>query len=275
MLSALKKRIKLLIHLLPWGESFLMYFNPRALGIAYRGVFENHESALQAVRPDRTADYDDAFNQQVAERIEAGEVDITRWLHDYDYPMLFWLARALQADSRVVEFGGSLGHLFYSIRDLFPLEDTVDWTILELREAVSAGRRLASRMGEKRLKFEVSNFDQLDLQGDVFVSAGALQYAMQSTTEWLDRFAQPPTHIVLHTMPARQGAQFWTLQRIDETELPYRVLSIPALIEEMQGRGYETISQWRQDREVRIPFRDRYGADGYYGFYFRKAADSP
>ncbi|MEL7022833.1 MAG: methyltransferase, TIGR04325 family [Pseudomonadota bacterium] len=269
LLSGLKRRIKLAIQMLPWGEDLLLYFNARAQGIAYRGVFESHADALAAVRQDRSADYDASFNQRVAESIERGEVDVTRWLHDHDFPMLFWLSKALTDNSRVVEFGGSLGHLFYSIRDLFPLGDSVDWTILELPQAVAAGRELSARMNESRLKFAESNKEALVLDGDLFLSAGALQYSPVSTIEMIDGLENPPAHIVLHTMPASFGETFWTLQRIDATELPYRVLSIPRLERDLEARGYERVARWRQDRAVQIPFQPGHKADGYFGFYFR------
>lgn len=270
VLASLKRRVKLAIQLLPWGEDLLLYFNASAQGIAYRGVFDSHAAALAAVRSDRSSDYDESFNKSVADRIERGEVDVTRWLHDHDYPMLFWLSKALESDSKVVEFGGSLGHLFYSIRDLFPLGSDVDWTILELPEAVVAGQTLATRMQEPRLAFAESTSEALSLDGSVFVSAGALQYSPRSTIEVIDSFARAPRHVVLHTMPARSGSSFWTLQRIDATELPYRIVSITELERALEARGYECVSRWRQDRTVQIPFAPESRADGYFGFYFRR-----
>ena len=268
-IRSLKHRLKLGVRMLPWGDDLFLFLNARSQGIAYRGVFDSHADALAAVRHSKTADYDASFNRKVADSIARGDVDITNWIHDHDYPLLFWLTKALDANTRVVEFGGSLGHLFYSTRTLLPLGEDVVWTILELPDAVSAGRELAAQMQEPRLRFEVSTDRRLPLRGDLFLSAGALQYSEASTVDVIDEFETPPQHVLLHTMPAHAEREFWTLQRIDDAELPYRILSIASLRRDMDARGYDCIRTWKHDRSVRIPFRDDISTDGYFGFYFR------
>ncbi|MEM6639211.1 MAG: methyltransferase, TIGR04325 family [Pseudomonadota bacterium] len=266
----LKNKARQAIDLLPWGEDVRLYFNPAAEGIAYRGVFTSFDDALSQVRADRSSDYDASYNANVATRVRSGQVDITAWLHDHDYPMLFWLARAIEGDSRVVDFGGSLGHLFYSVRTLFPLDPGVRWTVVELETAVAQGRAFAEDMAETRLEFMVSEASSAWPDCDVFVSAGTIQYVRQSAESVIAPLPSRPAHVILHTLPVHEDRTFWTLQRIGATELPYRIQSAASLIEAFSAQGYELVSRWMQAREVRIPFRSSWRAQGYGGFYFRR-----
>lgn len=271
LMHSIRRKVRLAIEVLPWGEDIFLRLNANRMSISYRGVFPSFRDAQMSIAKQRRSEYDEAFSKKKAAGIEAGAHDVENYLFDHDYPLIFWLKQVLGEDSRVIELGGSLGHLFFSIRQLLPLGEHVSWTVLELPIAVECGRRLAEEKGEQRLAFRDSADPLADLAGDVFVTAGTLQYMDSELSEICGQFKSLPRHVLVHTLPSHRDREFWTLQKLDDrVEVAYGVYSISGLKQRMAKLGYECVDQWRQDRQVRIPFHPEIQTEGYMGFYFRR-----
>lgn len=218
--------------------------------------------------PTRRRSYD-VLNRTKRERLEEEDRALERWFHTSDYPLLFWLDRCLEPHSEVFEIGGSAGHFFYSAQRFAPFPESIRWTIAELPEAVELGRELAEGRGEDRLHFVVSGEEPVD--GDIVLTAGALQYMDASLDELLRAGRRMPGHLLVHRLPAWGGDTFWTVQHLGSCALPYRITGWPELEGRLTELGYRTVARWHEDRRIEIPWhRDSRPIDRYYGFYMRR-----
>jgi hypothetical protein len=119
IVKALKSKIKLFIESLPYGRDlFLITFRSR-LSIRYRGVYLSFKQASKSI-PNAEQDYDNA-NREKREHKEQGKEFIDSKFRNHDYPLLFWLSRSLTDATDVLELGGSLGHLYYSTKNLIEM----------------------------------------------------------------------------------------------------------------------------------------------------------
>ncbi len=270
----LLKRLKLLVYVLPYGEDLFTFLLGHRSGMTFRGVFSSHPQAVAAIKPGRDRQYDDAFNKAKREKLKSGTENLDSWLFDHDYPLLFWLSRLLGEETRVLEYGGSIGHFFYSTNKLLGIGPDVRWEIVELPEAVELGTELADERGEERLSFsDVSEFGSTQ-RGDVFLTAGTLQYVEYDLVTLLERVENLPDQLLIHNLPTHPDTSFWTLQRIGDVELPYRVYSEPELVSSLSGLGYRLVDRWSQNRELVVPFKHRHRVSEYGGYFFSRESEA-
>lgn len=268
-----RRRVRTAIEWLPYGRDlFLVAAGPR-LGIAYRGMFDSAQSARQDIPEDAAAHYDRVNElRQANEEEEVAALGQT--FAETDYPLLFWLSRLYQPGLRVLELGGSLGHLFYALADRAPLPDDAKWTIAELPEAAKFGREIAGRRGESRLSFIDSDRIDEAPQCDVFLTAGTIQYMEKSLPEILASLETLPSHVLVHNTPMHADRQWWTRQNLGIVEVPYRIYSRSGLVDDMARLGYRETAAWGHDRPVPIPFHLDLEVEGYLGLQFELCADT-
>lgn len=269
MNKALKNRIINGIELLPFGHDIYLHLVRKRLGITYRGVFESYHQAQANTLAQLTSQYD-IINKNKSEHLESELPIIDKRVLDIDYPLLFWISQVLSPSNRVLDLGGSLGQSFYSFEHYFPYPDGIEWIIAELPEAVNAGAKIAEQRNEERLSFIESDKLNLAEDIDIFITAGTLQYMDASFTGILNQLRNPPEHILIHNLPAHRDNTFWTLQYLEVCEVPYHITSINELINDMKVSGYQLVDNWKNGRQVNIPFHLDKKVDGYFGFYFKK-----
>jgi putative methyltransferase (TIGR04325 family) len=133
---------------------------------------------------------------------------------DTDYPLLFWLSRAFEPGLRVLELGGSLGHLFYRLETRAPFPDDARWAIAELPHAVELGHEIAERKGERRLSFIDSAVIADAGPCDLFVTAGTLQYMETGLPSILSGLDTLPSEVLVHNTPMHATREWWTRQNL-------------------------------------------------------------
>jgi len=266
--KALKNKIKLLIQSLPYGRDlFLIAFRSR-LNISYRGVYLNYRQASKSI-PNTKQDYDNA-NRKKREHKEEEKKAINGRFRNHDYPLLFWLSRLLTDSTSVLELGGSLGHLYYTSKNLIDFPEKMQWQIAELPEAVSFGTELANEQNEKQLTFIDSNQIEDTTPANVFITSGAIQYMTKSLVKILSSLPTMPEHVIIHDLPVHSKQSFWTTQRLEYCEVPYHVYFLDKFIEDLDNLGFELIAQWNWLRPMEIPFHKELSLDHLQGFYFKK-----
>lgn len=276
MNESIKRRIIGAIELLPYGQDLYLKLRKNSLGISYRGVFPSHEKARANI-PNSQNKYYDIINKDKADNLER-ELKLldNKDLSD-DYPLMFWLSRILDKKMNILELGGNIGHAFYSFQQYMPYPESIQWTIAELEEAVTLGRKIAQDRNEKRLSFIESQNIAEAASADLFSTSGTLQYMEQSLTEIIKSLKASPEHILIHNLPTHRQRSYWTLQRLEygnshnlRCELPYKIYSSSDLTTSLNQLGYTLVDKWNKKRQIKIPFHLDVKIEGYSGFYFKK-----
>lgn len=264
--NSLKKRLRKIIEILPWGEDFYhrYWIYPRANDLV-RGKFHSFAECAAAAKGEAANNYDVNNLRKSVDREISG---ISRQFDISDYPAMFWLSRIVAPSSSVVELGGSVGYAFYNYDRYIGFNDSIAWRIVELPGAVTVGQEVAARLGETRLTFsnEIGEFGPVD----IFYSSGTLQYLSDDLTDILSSMQTLPEHVILNRVPMYSGPEFWTLQHLGAGEVPYKVQSVNGIIEQMARLGYELLDQWAKHRSLRVAFTDIDVPDAYRGMYFKK-----
>ena len=236
------------------------YLRARRLG--YHGVYATFEDAEAAVPPGQLVGYD---NTEVADL----------YLHDFrkmrtsDYPVIYWLEKRWRQGSRVFDWGGNLGHAFYSYRDYLTCPENLTWTICDVPEITRAAQRLAERTGETALSF---TNDPESCEGcDVMLISGALQYIPRSLESLLRTIRLKPQTLFINRIPLHPERSFFTLQTIGPVVCPYQVFAEQPFLTMMQSAGYALRDRWPCEGKIlRIPFHPKNSVEAYTGFYFER-----
>lgn len=269
MISALKKRVSLAIEMLPYGRDIFLWLSRSRTSMSYRGCFDSRQEAAQAISESRDGEYD-VINKNKAANAVQEEAKLDTYFKDTDYPLFFWLTRALEPETHLLELGGSLGHFYYACKRFEMLPERTSWTVAELPEAVSLGASIGRKRGEQALGFIDSRRIAEVAPTNLFLTSGTLQYMEDSLADILQGLKQMPKHLLVHHLPVHKTKSFWTLQKLSLCEVPYRVYGYQDLMADIQRLGYSLISEWRYPRTIEIPFRrSETSIEGYLGFYFR------
>jgi putative methyltransferase (TIGR04325 family) len=167
------------------------FFQSRRWENLHLGVFESFHAAREF-----------ATRWGVASRFE---LDHEAWLKDrmrlrcHDYPMMFWLERALEKDTRVVDLGGSVGVSWYAFKPFISFPAGLQWQVCELENVLPIGRRIAQDRGESALSF-TSDFGSID-GASVLFTAGAIQYIDTTLAQLLAGLKSPPMHLLINRLP--------------------------------------------------------------------------
>lgn len=258
-----------LIDLLPWGtDLYLRHVHFPRTTLACNGVFDSRTTALSATSAAEETDYDVA-NQSKIERLDAELKVLDQQFFDWDYPLLYWLSVLLKPGTKVWELGGSAGHMFFSFQRFLQFPQDLTWDIAELPSAIELGQRISRIRNEPRLSFELSG-ESHPRDHDIVLTAGTLQYVEADFSDYLEKASRFPEHLLIHYVPAYDGDEYWTVQNIGFAKTPYKILSRPKLLAQVEQYGYSLVDSWRQNREIRIPFAPERSVSHYWGFYFRR-----
>jgi putative methyltransferase (TIGR04325 family) len=245
----------------PWLRR--RFFATRSWRNRHWGVFDSFEAAHQYVRRHgHVAHYTLDHRQWLAER---------QTLLPHDYPMLFWLAQAIdQKPARIVDIGGSVGVSYLTFQTVLPYPPGLHWQVCELPEVVELGREIARERGGTQLSF---TSDSAVLDGaDILFSAGALQFIEQPLPELLNRLRAPPRHLLINRLPLTScRTDFVTLQHSGQSPAPCRIANERSFIDAMTRAGYRERDHWKcLENHTRISLHPELALDYFHGFYFER-----
>lgn len=187
----------------------------------------------------------------------------------HDYPVLYWLRRALGPTSRVFDFGGHVGVLHYGYRPYLGPEHAPAWTVCDVPAVVEAGEKRARAAGESALTF-TTRFADADGAADVVLASGVLQYIETPFAELVAGLRTPPAHIIVNKLPTNAEREYITLQNIGVAYCPYRIAARADLPASLARIGYELVDTWENSDERRTEFPySGASAITWVGHYFR------
>jgi putative methyltransferase (TIGR04325 family) len=190
---------------------------------------------------------------------------------ELQWPVLTALGLAAGASRgplSVVDFGGSLGSLYFQHLDQCRTLEVAHWTVVEQEAFAEAGRE---HLADGTLDFSTDLASALtDPLPDVAVLSGVLQY-LERPSESLDRVldAQVPVVCVDRTYLSDEGPSIW-VQRVPKeiysASYPCRILATADIEEAFRTRGYAILARYVNGE---FPAIERRG--GYFGGFIALA----
>jgi putative methyltransferase (TIGR04325 family) len=211
--------------------------------------------------------------------LSAEYVDVrTKQVFEYDYPVMWWLQRALDAGARdILDIGGSVGVHYYAYRSYIDMPEALRWRVVEVPVMVAIGRQLAAEREDSRaLSFTADLQEALAMHGiDIWITAGALQYMEDARpAQLLRRCAQMPAHMLLNRVPLYEGDDYVTAQNIGKgCFAPVQVLNRRRFIHGIEDLGYTLEDHWQvHERSLYLPGHPERSLPSFSGFYFAARA---
>jgi putative methyltransferase (TIGR04325 family) len=190
---------------------------------------------------------------------------------ELQWPVLTALGLAAGASSgslSVVDFGGSLGSLYFQHREQCRTLGVASWTVVEQEAFAEAGRM---DLADGTLDFSTDLASALtDPLPDVAVLSGVLQY-LERPSESLDRVldAQVPVVCVDRTYLTDEGPSIWVQhvpKEIYTASYPCHFLATADIEEAFRSRGYAILARYVNGD---FPAIERRG--GYFGGFIALA----
>lgn len=233
------------------------FAKPTSRGMC-RGVFETFEAAAASAPTSLGLGYDQPSAALMYK-------DRLHQVYPYDYPVMFWLERRLNAARRVFDFGGHIGLSYYGYRKYLSLPADLRWTVYDVPAVVAEGIRFAEEQGVAQLDF--TNDYQQASEADIFFASGSLQYLAEPLDQRLKSLAKLPQTVIVNQLPSTAGTRYFTLQNIGTAFCPYLIESLPTLLRDLQNLGYRLLDQWKApEKQCYIPLHPTKCVSGYDGF---------
>jgi putative methyltransferase (TIGR04325 family) len=226
----------------------------------FRGVYTTFSEAIAAAPQGKPVGYD---NPKAATFMApSGPL----WLSDY--PVLFWLEKALAECPTLLDVGGYVGISYYSFRRHLCYPHDLQWLIYDVPAVTEAGTEIAQREDSRGLAFTA----QLDsgIQAHTVLACGSMQFIEQPFDELLLRLASLPRHLIINKTPLTDGLEFVTLQDLGPAVCPYRISNRTKFVESIEKLGYRLVDSWANvEFSCRIPFHSGRSVTSYTGLYFK------
>lgn len=239
-----------------------IFFLSRGWQNRHWGVFESFQEALAFAQRFHATTRFGACHERVLRQHAI--------LKPHDYPVLFWITRALQAigTGRLVDLGGSVGASYYAYRDRLSLPDDLAWVVCELSEVVVKGRAIAAQRSAPHLRF-TDDFGVLEGCSILF-SAGCLQYIEHPLSVLLAELRVRPAHIIINRLVLTERSAFITLQNTGYSISPCRADNLGQFVASLAALGYRQVDSWPcLDNHTEVPFHPECTVPHFFGFYFR------
>ncbi|MEA3187644.1 MAG: hypothetical protein QOD99_1474 [Chthoniobacter sp.] len=234
-------------------------------GRLFRGVFKSFDEAAASAPKTRGIGY----QQPAAARMYANDF---HWIFPSDYPVIFWLSRALEESLVVADFGGNVGISFYSFEKYLRYPCGVKWIVCDVPAVVEEGKKLAGAQGRDALVF-TDRFADCD-GADVFLASGVLQYLDMPIHQKLRTLSKLPRHLIINRVPLREGEPFVTLQAMGTAFCPYQIFNAAEFIGGLTDLGYELVDRWEApDFPCEIPFYEKESLRAMSGLYLRRVRE--
>jgi putative methyltransferase (TIGR04325 family) len=226
----------------------------------FRGVYATFEEAMRAAPATKPVGYDNSG--------AAGFMEPCRSLSISDYPVLFWLQKALQESPSLLDIGGYVGISYYSYNCYLNYPENLDWVIHDVPAVVSAGIEIARKHHSPGLSFTAEITSTLRPQ--TVLSAGSLQFIETDFADLLLQLGCLPRHLIITQTPLTQLPDFVTLQDLGPAVCPYKIFNRTRFIQSIEALGYNLTDSWENtELHCRIPFHPERAVASYSGLYFK------
>ena len=238
------------------GEKIL-----RQLG-RHHGVFDSFKDAWAAAAEDRHAGHDHPDSVRYS-------IELASSLRPSDYAALYWLLR-LSPSSSILDYGGSVGNLFYNYCPFLSDHASLTWIVNDLPSVIAEGRRLAVERGvAHQLSFTETLQDAPETE--ILLASGAIHYWEHEIEEFFAQLRGRPEHVIVNRTPLHESARaFITIQRNENYAVPCIVRNAGEFIASFERLGYVLVNRWRAlELAINMPLFPEKAVPWYSGFYFR------
>lgn len=226
----------------------------------FRGVYGSFQEAARAAPSSKPVGYDNPASATFMEPSGA--------LLPSDYPVLFWLAKALDGAPSLLDIGGYVGISYYSYRGFLHYPSNLDWVVYDVPAVAAAGREIARQRECPGLSFTSEITPQMKPR--TVLAAGSLQFIDENFADLLGRLGALPANLVVSKTPLTDLPEYVTLQDLGPAVCPYKILNRKQFIQSIESLGYRLVDSWSNaDFSCRIPLHPDRTVPSYSGLYFQ------
>jgi hypothetical protein len=135
--------------------------------LGYLRVFDSLSEAVAAARPYAEGGHENAEHAKLL--MSLAEVP-----RPSDYAAFFHMRGLILDGAKILDFGGSIGNLFYLYDRYLNLPPDCIWLVFELPAWVELGQNVATKRGESRLRFTRKWEDATG--AELLIASGSLHY---------------------------------------------------------------------------------------------------
>lgn len=240
------------------------------------GPFQDWESARSASRCDYSRLLEDV--KQSLLKVVQGEAacvvdSVSLSEAQYNWPLLAMLLKAANDNAgslRVLDFGGSLGTVYFQNRKLLRGLNRLSWCVLEQPSFVEAGRELFQN---EELSFHRSDECAGVEAADLILVSGVLQYLEDPFSVLKELFHKSARYVVVDRTPFILSAKrdLLTVQKLPkhmhEAGFPHWFFSKRNFLEFCTAQGYDLIAEFEGYKCLPANVKD----SAYCGFVFERS----
>ncbi len=233
------------------------------VGSGVTGVYPSYAAALAAAPKTRKIGYDNKESSNMYPYL----LEFTKIS---DFAALFYLNQLIGPGTRVFDFGGNTGVLFYSYQRRWTMPPNVTWTVCDVPAVIEAGREFARTRPSEGLDF-TSRFE--DAGGaDLLFTSGTLQYVPETLPALLDKLGDAkPSYILANRTALWDGPEFATLQTLGPVVCPYRVQNRAAFVSALEALGYRVKDTWEcPESGINVRWHLHHRIKGYVGLLLER-----
>lgn len=238
------------------------YFYSNRRRNLFKGIYSNFSDAIGDIPRNITLGYNNTDSSDMYQKFMNA-------IRECDYPVLFWLERILPGCTRIFDYGGHVGFLYYTFNRYITLNKHATWTVFDVPEVVRQGKAIAERNQTTQLNFTESCKDGDGC--DIMLVSGSQQYIDTPLHTLLKQYGQLPKHLIINMIPLHERHEFVTLNHIGTAVCPYRVDHKESFVNSLTSMGWKLEDSWKNEsKSCHIPFHDEYNGTLYHGFYFTR-----
>ncbi len=241
-------------------------FHKVFVGSGVHGVYPKFAAARAAAPKGRKLGYDN----QESSNLYPYLLDFTKIS---DFAALFYFTQLVGPGTRIFDFGGNTGVLYYSYQRRWKLPGNVTWTVCDVPAVIEAGQELAKTRPSPGLSF-TSEF--ADAAGsDLLLTSGTIQYVEESLPTLLTKLGRrTPKHILANRIPLWDKPAIATLQNLGPVTCPYQIFNRQEFLAGMEGAGYRVADTWEcPESGISVRWHPSARLRGYTGILFERTSN--
>jgi putative methyltransferase (TIGR04325 family) len=204
--------------------------------LGYLRVFDSLSEAVAAARPYAEGGHENAEHAKLL--MSLAEVP-----RPSDYAAFFHMRGLILDGAKLLDFGGSIGNLFYLYDRYLNLPSDCIWLVFELPAWVELGQNVATKRGERRLRFTRKWEDATG--AELLIASGSLHYFDTPLSQMVSELPEKPSHILINRTPLINGPTKATVQDGGTHRVGCVLYNRTEFVTAFEAIGYEVVDSWK------------------------------
>jgi putative methyltransferase (TIGR04325 family) len=235
--------------------------------LGYLRVFDSLSEAVAAARPYAEGGHENAEHAKLL--MSLAEVP-----RPSDYAAFFHMRGLILDGAKILDFGGSIGNLFYLYDRYLNLPPDCIWLVFELPAWVELGQNVATKRGESRLRFTRKWEDATG--AELLIASGSLHYFDTPLSQMVSELPEKPSHILINRTPLINGPTKATVQDGGTHRVGCVLYNRTEFVTAFEAIGYEVVDSWKAwELSLKVVGKPESSALPYSGFFFRLKGLAP